>query len=243
LGFGLRYENQTNINDNFNLAPRFSFAYSPGAGGARQPKTVFRGGFGVFYDRFSENLTLQAERFNGLNQLSLIVSANDPDPARRAAALALLSQPTFTLNGVTNVPAAAQILAVLPQSNTITQVANDLRSPVTYQAALGVERQLPLKTTMTVFYIASRNLYLLRSRNVNAPICPTGENCNNAPRPDPARGNIFQYESSGVLNQQQLIVNFRTTLNPNFSIFGNYRLGFANSNADGAGSFRLTVTI
>jgi len=237
LGFGLRYENQTNINDNLNFAPRFSFAYSPGAGGARQPKTVFRGGFGIFFDRFSENLTLQAERFNGLNQLSLIVSANDPDPIRRAAAINLLNQPTFTLNGVTNVPTAAQILAVLPQSNTITQVSPELQSPYTMQIALGVERQLPFKTTMTFFYIASRNLHLLRTRNINAPICLTNQNCNNAPRPDPARGNIYQYESSGVLNQQQVIVNFRTNLNQNFSIFGNYRLGFANSNADGAGSF------
>ncbi|HEV8158076.1 MAG TPA: carboxypeptidase regulatory-like domain-containing protein, partial [Pyrinomonadaceae bacterium] len=101
LGFGLRYENQTNISDNLNFAPRFSFAYSPGAGGARQPKTVFRGGVGVFYDRFGENLTLQAQRFNGSNQLSLVVSANDPDPIRRQAAINLLSQPVFTLNGVT----------------------------------------------------------------------------------------------------------------------------------------------
>ncbi len=237
LGFGLRYENQTNISDNFNLAPRFSFAYSPGAGKARQPKTVFRGGFGVFYDRFSENLTLNSERFNGLNQLSLIVSANETDPVRRAAALNLLNQPTFTLNGVSNVPTAAQILAALPQSNTITRVSPDLQSPYTMQIALGAERQLPLKTTMTVFYIASRNLHLLRTRNINAPICPNGENCNNAPRPDPTGGNIYQYESSGVLNQQQVIVNFRTTLNPKYSIFGNYRLGFANSNADGVGSF------
>ena len=65
LSFGLRYENQTNVNDNLNFAPRFAVAWSPGAGGARAPKTVFRGGFGVFYDRFSENLTLQTERFNG----------------------------------------------------------------------------------------------------------------------------------------------------------------------------------
>ncbi len=237
LGFGLRYENQTNISDNFNFAPRFSFAYSPGAGGARQPKTVFRGGFGVFYDRFNENLTLQAERFNGINQLSLLVSATDSDPIRRQAAIALLGQPVFGLNGVTNVPTAAQILAVLPQSNTITTIASDLQSPVTYQAALGVERQLPLKTTMTVFYIASKNLHLLRSRNVNAPICQSGQNCSGAPVPDPTRSAIYQYESSGVLNQQQVIVNFRTTLNQNFSVFGNYRLGFAKSDADGAGSF------
>ncbi len=237
FGFGLRYENQTNISDNGDFAPRFSFAYSPGAGGAKQPKTVFRGGAGIFYDRFSENLTLQSLRFNGTNQLSLIVSANETDPVRRAAALALLNQPVFTVGGVTNVPTAAQILTALPQSNTIRTVADDLKSPATYQAALGIERQLPFKTTASVFYIAQRTVNLLRTRNINAPVCPTQLNCLNAPRPNPAQGNIYQYESSGIANQQQVILNFRTLLNQNFTVFGNYRLNFAKSDSDSAGSF------
>ncbi len=237
LGFGLRYENQTNISDNLNFAPRFNFAYSPGAGGARSPKTVFRGGFGIFYDRFSENLTLQGIRFDGANQLNLIVSANETDPVRRAAAIALLSQPVFTATGVTNVPTAAQILTALPQSNTITRVASDLQSPYTIQTALGVERQLPYRTNFTAFYIAQRNLHLLRSRNVNAPICPNNLNCSGAPRPDPAQSNIYQYESSGVSNQQQVIITTRTNFSQNLSMQAFYRLGFANGDTDGTGSF------
>lgn len=237
LSFGLRYENQTNIKDNLNFAPRFSFAWSPGAGGARPPKTVFRGGFGVFYERFSENLTLQALRFNGTEQLNLVVNAFDPDPVRRAAAIALLQQPVFTLDGVTNVPTAEQILAVLPQSNTIRAVAPDLQSPYTAQVALGVERQLPLRTTLSMFYIGSRTYNVLRSRNINAPICPLQTDCTNAPRPNPALGNLYQYESSGILNQNQFIANFRSTITPQISLFGNYRLGFAKGNSDGAGSF------
>ena len=237
LSFGLRYENQTNIKDNLNFAPRFSFAWSPGAGGARPPKTVFRGGFGLFFERFSENLTLQALRFGGSEQLNLVVSANDPDPVRRAAALALLDQPVFTVNGVTNVPTAADILAVLPQSNTIRQIDPNLQAPYMFQAALGVERQLPFKLTMGAFYIGSRTWHVLRSRNINAPICPLQMNCLNAPRPDPTLGNIYQYESSGVLDQNRLVVNVRTTASRIFTVFANYSLGFANSDSDGAGSF------
>ncbi len=240
LSFGLRYENQTNISDNANFAPRFSFAWSPGAGGARTPKTVFRGGFGFFYDRFSENLTLNALRFNGTNQLNLVVSANDPDPVRRAAAIALLQQPVFTLSGVSNVPTAAQILAALPQSNTIRQISNDIKSPVMMQGAFGVERQLPWKTTLGATFVTSRTTNVLRSRNINAPICANPLNqtdCLNAPRPEPTLGNIYEYESTGTVEQNRLNINVRNMYNRNFSIFGNYSLGLSKGDSDGAGSF------
>lgn len=230
LGVGLRYENQTNINDNFNLAPRFSFAYSPGAGGARPPKTVFRGGIGIFYDRFSDNYTLTANRFDGLQQFNYIVT-NDQN---------ILGQPVFTLNGVSNVPTAAQLGTVAPLANTIRNVSGEAQAPYTIQSLFTVERQLPFKTTLSATYVAARTLHLLRTRNINAPVCPPSIACptSNAAalaqlRPDPSKGNIYQYETSGVSNQQQVIINFRSFLNPNFVMFGNYRLGFTNSDADG----------
>src|SRR5215213_2348336 len=107
LSFGLRYENQNNLGDSLNFAPRFGFAWSPGAGGARQPKTVFRGGFGVFYDRFGENFTLRAGRQNGITQLTYTVQ-NNP---------AILGLPVFTASGVTNVPTAAQLNTLTPNSS------------------------------------------------------------------------------------------------------------------------------
>ncbi len=237
MSFGLRYENQTNIKDSLNFAPRLSFAWSPGAGGARAPKTVIRGGFGIFYDRFGENLTLQARRFNGSEQLSLLVNSFDPDPVRRAAAIALLQQAVFTVDGVTNVPTAAQILAALPQSNTIRSISPELQSPYMAQVALGVERQLPFNTTVSVFYIGSRTWHVLRARNINAPICPEQVNCLDAPRPDPLSGDIYQYESSGVLNQNRIFTNIRANITPRISIWGNYSLGFTKGDSDGAFSF------
>ncbi|MBC7798934.1 MAG: carboxypeptidase regulatory-like domain-containing protein, partial [Pyrinomonadaceae bacterium] len=231
LSYGLRYEIQNNISDKMNFAPRLNFAYSPGAGGARQPKTVIRGGVGVFYDRFGENFTLQAQRFDGTRQLSLIVSDRD---GSNAAARTLLQQAVFTNGGVTNAPTAAQVLAALPQSNIIRQVSNDLNSPYNIQFQGEVERQLPFGT-VTLSYLNSRGVNLLRTRNINAPICPPLQVCNTSLRPNLAQGNIYSYESTGFSRQNEFRVRFNTRLNPRYTIFGFYRLGLTKSDTDGTG--------
>ncbi|HEX8248299.1 MAG TPA: hypothetical protein VF599_09020, partial [Pyrinomonadaceae bacterium] len=144
---------------------------------------------------------------------------------------------------VLNPITASQLSSIGPQLGTIRRVSDDLQSPYTMQLALGVERQLPMRTTLSAFFIASRNLHVLRLRNVNAPVCgldtvcPTSAAALQALRPDPSLGNIYEYESSGILNARQLIVNFNSRLNPNFSLFGNYRLGWAKGNAEGGGFF------
>jgi hypothetical protein len=216
LSFGLRYENQTNISSNFNFAPRFGFAYAPGGGGQNSPKTVFRGGFGIFYDRIGENLTLQANRFNGINQQRFIVT--DPD---------ILDDIIFTQNGVSNIPTIGE-LSGFAQPQTTRRLSPDLRTPYTSQFAFSVERQLPFNTTFSATYINAQTRNLLRSRNINAP--------REGVQPFPGEGNIFQYESTGKFNQNQLLFNLRTRIK-DISIFANYSLNYAKSDTDGAGTF------
>lgn len=230
LSFGLRYENQTNISDNANFAPRFSFAWSPGAGKSGTPKTVFRGGMGIFYTRFGENYSLQALRLDGVRQQQYIVGVGNP----------LLSQPVFTLDGVTNVPTAQDLAMVSPLSSTPRIIAADLQAPYTIQGAFSVERQLPGRSTVSVYYVTSRELHEIRSRNINAPVCPPGFDCPvNDPtalaalRPDPTAGNIYQYESSGYSNSQRLIVSFRTFFSSGLTLFSNYILANSKNSSDG----------
>ncbi|HEX8130104.1 MAG TPA: carboxypeptidase regulatory-like domain-containing protein [Pyrinomonadaceae bacterium] len=223
LSAGLRYERQTNISSNLNFAPRISFAYSPGAG-ARQPKTVIRGGFGIFYTRFGENFTLNTNRFNGENQQQFIITPPAADDTSERA-----TQARNILNNFPNVPTITQLTEfALPQTTRV--IAPDLQAPYTIQSTASVERLLPGRITLTASYVNTRTLHLLRTRNINAPIGgvrPLGL----------ARGDVFQYESSGILNQNQLIINANTRFNPNFSIFSNYTFGKANSDTDGAGTF------
>jgi len=70
---GLRYETQNGIGDHNDWAPRLSFAWAPGVHGASQAKTVIRGGYGWFFDRFAENYLLQAIRQNGVNQQQYVI--------------------------------------------------------------------------------------------------------------------------------------------------------------------------
>ena len=231
LNFGLRYEIQNNIKNGINFAPRVGAAYAFDEKGKSSPKTVIRAGFGIFYDRFSENLVLLATRFNGTRQKSYVV--NDNDRVYGGIARQILAQPIFTLNGVSNVPSAAQLAEVFPNANAIQQVSGNLLAPRTFQGAVSLERQFPFSTTLSLTYLASRTLNLFRSRNINAPLPST----NFTSRPNPALGNVNEYESNGVLNQQQLLINFNTRLNPRFTIFTNYRLNRAKSDSDGAGNF------
>lgn len=229
LSFGLRYENQNNIHDNVNFAPRIGFAYAPGGDGKTPSKIVFRGGFGLFYDRFSENITLRARRNNGVSQFRYVVT--DPN---------LLGQAVFTNNGVTNVPTAAQLTSFAPLSSIPYRVADDLQTPYSIQTALSVERSLPYRTTVSATLLLSRNLFSLRQRNINAPVCPNTQVCPSTLtskqvqllRPDPSSGSIYQVESSGYSNTQQVLVRFNTRLNPSVTLFANYTLSFAKGTTD-----------
>ncbi len=216
LSLGLRYETQTNIHDRTDFAPRVAFAWSPGASAqGRQQKMVIRGGFGIFYDRFRENLTLQANRFNGTNQQQFVVAVNQPNgPA--------------ILDLFPNAPSVTALTA-FNVAQTIRRVAPDLQSPYTMETSLSLERQLVQNVTLSVSYIGARTLHVLRSRNINAPI--------NGVRPIAGVGNIYQYESSGRFNQNQMVVSFNNRLSRKFSLFSTYVLNYANGDTDGANTF------
>jgi hypothetical protein len=227
LSLGVRLETQTNLGGNLDLAPRVAFAWAPGAGGGQKQQTVIRGGFGIFYERFRESLTMQALRFDGSNQRQFVVTsatANGFD----------------VLDFFPEVP-TTESLTEFSIAPTVRRIAADARTPYTMQTAISVERELPFRSSISVNFISARTLHVLRSRNVNAPLPGTFTSGvqGSGVRPDPTSGNIFQYESSGRFNQQQLIVNFNTRFSNRFSISANYTFNHARGDAEGANTFPI----
>ena len=216
LTMGLRVEGQNHISDHFDVAPRLGFAWGIGRGGSA-PKTVLRAGAGIFYDRFGAGNILQAEQLNGINQQQYIVSSPDFLPG----GIPSLS----TLAGSTTYP-------------TIYQIASNYQSPYVFEGAVGLERQITKNIKTSVTYVTTHGIHQLLARNINAPLPGTYDPADptSGVRPFGDVGNIYQYESAGLYNENQLIANFNIRIGPALSLFGFYTLSYANANAGSGGS-------
>jgi hypothetical protein len=211
LSLGLRYEVQTNISDKHDFGPRIGIAWSP------IPKTVFRTGFGMFYDRFGLGNTMTALRGDGIRQQQYAVT-----------------NPTF----FPAIPSAAS-LAGFQSSQVRQQISSTLTAPTYYQSLLSVERQLPFNTTLAVTYANSHILHMLHSRDLNAPLIGTYDPTipGSGVYPLGPVGAVYLMESSGLYNQNQLIINVNSRANKYLSLTGSYTLNRAMSNTDGLGTF------
>ncbi len=215
LSLGLRYEIQTNVSDRRDWAPRFGFAWAPGQSKTNpRPKTVFRGGFGIFYDRFSEQNVETAERYNGLLEQQYTIT-----------------NPNF----YPNIPPISQLSQAV---QTTYEIDKNLRAPYILQSAITVERQLPKNTTISESYLHSRGLHELREQDINAPLPGTYTGPGTGIYPYGATGPILLMESDGIFNQNQLITNVRTQPTSKISLNGFYMYGHAESNTDGIGTLQ-----
>jgi len=147
LSYGLRFETQNGIHDHGDWAPRVGFAWGLGGKKNAAPKTVIRTGFGMFYDRFAQNLIMQAERLNGINQQQFVIA--NPSYPNPPSISSLAAQPTTTY-------------AIDPS----------LRTPYTIQFAGSVERQITKTATLSGTYLHSHGVHQLFSRVVSITPAP-----------------------------------------------------------------------
>jgi len=215
LSYGLRLETQNDISNHADWAPRLAIAWGIGRG-KTSPKTVLRAGWGIFYDRFTEDLVIQAERLNGVTQQQYVVHSPDFFP---------------------NVPPPS-MLAGSQSIPTIYRIAPNLHAPYTMQTAVTLERQLTKIANLSVSYLNSRGVHQLLNDNINAPLPGTFNPSipTSGVRPNGVLENIFQYESEGIFKQNQLIVHVNVRAGAKLMLFGYYTLNYANSDTSGANS-------
>jgi hypothetical protein len=212
LSGGVRWESQNHIADHNDWAPRVSFAYAlDGHKDKKQAKTVIRGGYGFFYDRFQIADLLSAERYNG-----------SPDSQKQTT----ISNPTcFNSSSLANINLAT-CGASASSTSTIDQVAPGFHAPYTEQLGASLERQATKTTTVTLTYLHSFGVHTLVTRDSNAYL----PGVTPVTRPNPNQGIVDQYYPEAVFKQNQMIVNVNARFTPNFSIVGFYNLTAANSN-------------
>ena len=254
LSYGLRYEGQTNIGSILNFAPRLAFAWSPGAANsAKPPKMVIRGGGGVFYNRFGEGNTLQANRFNGVNQQQFSVretqlyqclpgapantnSACSISQGNGQTAVGHLQYFAPSLSPLDAFPALPSTAGLTATQQITWRVADDLQTPVVYLGGAQVERQLPKRFTLFAGVFLIRIQHVIRARDVNAPLPGSITQANpGGVRPYGNVGEIYQYESSGRFNQNQLFIGFNNRFSRMLTFFSSYSLSKTTNDTDGQG--------
>jgi hypothetical protein len=212
LSGGIRWEAQNHVSDHDDWAPRVAFAYAlDGNGKDKKAKTVVRGGYGFFYDRFNSGNLLTINRSNVQNHIVL----NNP----------LCSSTATSLNAIDVSTCSGTVGTSTASIPVKYEVDPGYRSPYTGQAGASIERQLLPGTSLTVTYLHSLGVHQMSTRNANQATGGTPQNNSG--------GYLYEYYPEAVFKQNQVITSVNTKVNKNLSLMGFYTLAWANSNNAG----------
>jgi hypothetical protein len=227
LSGGLRWESQNHIADHNDWAPRFAFAYALDGHKTGKSKTVLRGGYGFFYDRFEIEDLMNLEQYSG---------------TVRSQTQTVISNPTcFDATSITNALAqgCSSGASAAQTASQIYSITPSYQSPYAEQGGIGVERQLTRASTLTFTYLHSFGVHQSVVRNAN-PYTPlpgtTFYDSTTGPRilaSQGINGIVDQYFPEAIYKQNQIIVNINAQFTRAFSMNGFYN--WTNANSDGGG--------
>ena len=229
LSGGLRWESQNHVSDHSDFAPRFAFAYAlDGHKKGAVSKTVLRGGYGFFYDRF------QITNLMGLEENHVSTA-----PSQQQY---VISNPTNPVGGSCFNP-TSMTLAILTacnggaaptlQSQQFSQLLPRYHSPYNEQLGVSLERQLTKVSTLTFTYLHSYGVHQMATRDSNPyqnvpGTFSYGPNLGPGQRLNTSFGPIDEIYPEAIFKQNQLIMNLNARFKPNFTVSGFYTLNFAN---------------
>jgi hypothetical protein len=202
-----------------NFSPRVGMSYRI------NDKTVFRGGFGLYYARLLGSLIDNLWTTNGIYQIA--------DSFASSNATQLGAGPVFP-NVLPAAPTGASVAAA-----TIEFAAPNLHTPYSAQANITLERQLTPDMLLSVSGITSRGIHLLGAVDVNAPqpnssFTYTVENTSGQqtgswttpiylnPRPNTAFGTVYEVTNGVDSVYDGLAVTLNKRLSHSFQALGSY---------------------
>ncbi len=136
-----------------NIAPRLAFAYDVTGKG----KTVVRGGWGLFYDAFSQDIFLGHLPYN---------CTFCPGPAYAGVGPAAISFSGASSTPIT--PGTSVFTAPAPLSSFFG-VDPHIRTPYVQNFNLNLQQQITSKAVLQVGYVGSKGTRLFRFRDINQP--------------------------------------------------------------------------
>jgi hypothetical protein len=210
LDLGFRFESQTAVPDRVDPAPRIGIAWAIRRKNARSSIVVLRSGAGIFYDRFSPANLLTSIRQNGITQQTFV--QNNPDFA------------------------APDPTSVSPTTYTVSP---NLRTEYGIYTGVSAERSLGKFGQTSVVYTAIRGDHQYLSRNINAPLPGTYDPTvpGSGTRPFGGSQNIYQFDSAGVLNDNQLTFQGRLNLSKRVVAYFIYTFTHEYADAVAASTF------
>jgi len=182
LMLGLRHEFQSNVSYYESFAPRLALAYSPG-----HSHTVFRGGFGIFYDRQPYLMEQDSLLYGGSAIHQIVLSCPQSCPSYPQA-----------------IQPGTSLAASIPSS---TLIAPGIRFPHVMQGSFAIERKVGRGQNFITLELSTvRGVDLYRTRNLNAPLPGTTN------PPNPNFVNIDQFEASASSRSNSLALTYKGQL-------------------------------
>jgi outer membrane receptor protein involved in Fe transport len=176
LNYGLRYS----IHDEpffvptskRDFQPRASFSWDPWSDG----KTVIRGGAGIFTGFLNyavANVTTELSGFGDPGNVNIVLATPTSNalglPTSFAVYQTLLARGVLGQRAITLADVAP--LNINPRAGAPNEVrfrlGSDYRNPTTYQASLGVQRDLGAGVSLDLSYLFNRGLHITRNRDIN----------------------------------------------------------------------------
>jgi len=166
FNLGLRYERQTFTDDHNNFSPRAGFAYNLFG----SPKTVLRGGYGIYYSELRANLGAMFSQNSPTGVFTFTVSPGQLGfPASLAPLPSLPTGAAVPPRDLVIRPGRRNFYNQFFDVSKLRFYPGRLLNPYTQQANFGFEHQLAAQWFLSADYVYQHTIRIDRTLDLNAP--------------------------------------------------------------------------